>query len=164
MLPDARILVSAQEGVQGIVGIIQADPFQLQILKKVGCLYGDPENWSVTPDGTRVAFLDAAADAPMDVWTMKADSPFDAPALFQQRSAIHFAKNTKTPTLILHGQEDQRVPLSQGMEFYRALSEHGIPTQMIVYPREPHLIGEQGHRRDLLRRVLDWYDLYLSAK
>jgi len=64
-------------------------------------------------------------DIPSFTKTYFGRSPFDDPALYQQRSTIYFVKNVKTPTLILHGQEDRRVPLSQGIEFYRALSEHG---------------------------------------
>jgi dipeptidyl aminopeptidase/acylaminoacyl peptidase len=80
-----------------------------------------------------------------------------------QLSPISFAQAVKTPVLILHGEKDARVPLSQAIGFHRALREQGVPTEMVVYPREPHGIGERMHQIDVLRRVRSWYDRWLRA-
>jgi dipeptidyl aminopeptidase/acylaminoacyl peptidase len=66
-----------------------------------------------------------------------------------------------TPVLILHGQNDARVPLNQAISFHRALREAGAPTELVVYPREPHGITERAHQIDLLRRVRAWYARWL---
>ena len=78
-------------------------------------------------------------------------------------SPITFARNVATPVLILHGEKDERVPLSQATGFHRALREVGVPVEFVVYPREPHGIKERAHQIDLLRRVRSWYDRWLRG-
>jgi dipeptidyl aminopeptidase/acylaminoacyl peptidase len=73
-----------------------------------------------------------------------------------------FVKNAKTPSLILHGEADPRVPATQGLEFYNALQMLGVSSEMVTYPREPHGINERAHQADLLVRVLNWYDTHLK--
>jgi dipeptidyl aminopeptidase/acylaminoacyl peptidase len=63
---------------------------------------------------------------------------------------------------VLHGAADDRVPVGQGWEFYNGLKMLGVPTEMVVYPREPHGFRERAHQVDLLRRVLAWYDNHLK--
>jgi dipeptidyl aminopeptidase/acylaminoacyl peptidase len=82
--------------------------------------------------------------------------PYDA------ASPITWVRNCKTPTLLLHGQNDPVVPVSQGYEFYYALKALGVDTEMVIYPREYHDIWEQAHRLDLQRRVLAWFNRYLK--
>ena len=77
------------------------------------------------------------------------------------RSPLKHIKNARTPTLILHGKEDKRVPLNQAYELYRGLKFVGAPTQLVVYPREGHGNRERAHQLDLCRRVLEWYERYL---
>ncbi len=76
-------------------------------------------------------------------------------------SPISQVGNVRTPTLILHGDEDVRVRPEQGAEFHRALLTLGVPVEFVRYPREGHGIAERGHQIDVLRRVLAWYDRWL---
>jgi dipeptidyl aminopeptidase/acylaminoacyl peptidase len=78
-------------------------------------------------------------------------------------SPISFARNVQTPVLILHGERDERVPLSQGIGFHRALRHYNMPVELVVYPREPHGIRERAHQVDVLKRVRSWYDRWLKA-
>jgi len=80
---------------------------------------------------------------------------------YLRSSAMNFVQNAKTPTLIQHGQEDRRVPLSQGEEFYRALTMRGVPVEMVVYPRQPHGIQEPRLIKDSLERNLNWFNKWL---
>lgn len=77
-------------------------------------------------------------------------------------SPLTFAENVRTPTLILHGESDPRVPISQSYEFYQALREVGAATTLVAYPRESHAFEERAHQADLLRRVLEWYQRHLN--
>lgn len=77
-------------------------------------------------------------------------------------SPITFARNAHTPLLILHGEKDARVPLSQATGFHRALRQQGVPVEFVVYPREPHGVAERGHQLDILKRVRRWYDRWLK--
>jgi dipeptidyl aminopeptidase/acylaminoacyl peptidase len=79
-------------------------------------------------------------------------------------SPIRTISQAKTPTLILYGEADARVPPSQGHELYEGLKSRGVETQLVLYPREPHGIGERKHQLDLLQRVVDWYDRHLGRQ
>jgi dipeptidyl aminopeptidase/acylaminoacyl peptidase len=64
--------------------------------------------------------------------------------------------------LILHGEDDTNVPLSQAIYFHRALRRFGAEHEFIVYPREGHGLAERGHQLDLLRRIRGWLDRWLA--
>jgi dipeptidyl aminopeptidase/acylaminoacyl peptidase len=81
-------------------------------------------------------------------------------SLYQARSAMTFIDNVQTPTLILHGANDERVPTGQALEMYRALKDRGKPTELVFYPREGHGISEYYHVKDRLTRIYDWVTRY----
>lgn len=66
------------------------------------------------------------------------------------------------PMLILHGEQDLRVPIEQAMAFRRALESAGLPFEMVVYPREPHAIKERKHIVDMGERVLRFVDNHIG--
>lgn len=80
-----------------------------------------------------------------------------------ERSPLRHASRVTTPTLILHGERDERVPVSQAIAFSRALRANGTPVELVTYPREPHGIAELGHQRDVLARVRAWCDRWLKS-
>ena len=79
---------------------------------------------------------------------------------YEKHSAIYQIKNTTTPTQIIHGANDLRVPFTQGQEFYRALDRLGIDTEMVVYPRTPHGPREPKFLMDVSDRILTWFEKY----
>jgi dipeptidyl aminopeptidase/acylaminoacyl peptidase len=83
--------------------------------------------------------------------------------LYDERSPVRHIGNCVTPVLVLHGQADPRVPLSQGEEFYHGLLFRHKSVEMITYPREPHIFTEHAHQVDSLQRILDWYDSHLGV-
>jgi dipeptidyl aminopeptidase/acylaminoacyl peptidase len=87
--------------------------------------------------------------------------PLEHPEVYRARSAITYASRVKTPTLILHGQDDAIVPVNQAYAFYRALKERGVPVELVLYPREGHGFSEYEHRRDSEERTLRWLKEYL---
>ena len=99
------------------------------------------------------------SDLPTFEAALGGDTPWDGPGPHRavERSPISYASNRTTPLLILHGQQDERVPVGQACAFHRALRSQPAPLQMVTYPREPHGISERAHQIDLLRRVRDWY-------
>ena len=80
--------------------------------------------------------------------------------LYASRSAMSFIDNVTTPTLILHGANDERVPTGQAYELYRGLKDRGKPTELVFYPREGHGIGEYYHQKDRMTRIYDWVTKY----
>lgn len=104
-----------------------------------------------------------AADIPS--WLpgqMMVAQPWEDQQIYLQLSPITYVGEVTTPTLIPHGEADERVPLGQGKELYAALRARGVPVEMVIYPREGHLIWELAHQRDLLERVVEWYDRWLK--
>lgn len=81
---------------------------------------------------------------------------------YWKSSPIRYISAVRTPTLILHGDEDTRVHPAQGMEYFRALKVLGVPVRFVRYPREKHGIAERAHQIDLLKRIVDWFDRYLK--
>jgi dipeptidyl aminopeptidase/acylaminoacyl peptidase len=107
----------------------------------------------------------ATSDLPQFERELGGSAPWEGagPHAHAQNSPISFAQKTTTPVLILHGERDERVPLSQAVVFHRALREGNVPAQFVVYPREPHGIRERAHQIDLLQRVRSWYDRWLHV-
>lgn len=77
-------------------------------------------------------------------------------------SPVTFVGQTTTPTLILHGEKDPVVPLSQSYEFYQGFRDHQVKTEFVIYPRESHGISESIHQKDLMMRVVEWFSEYLK--
>ena len=76
-------------------------------------------------------------------------------------SPIWHMKDVKTPVLILHGEEDVRVPISQSVAFHRGCLHYGVPCEFVTYPREGHVIKEREHLIDMLKRIRRFCDLHL---
>jgi dipeptidyl aminopeptidase/acylaminoacyl peptidase len=84
-------------------------------------------------------------------------TPYDDPAVYARFSPAAQAASARTPTLIVHGERDLRVPVSQAHELYAALRHYGVASRLVVYPREGHSIREPAHQLDVMRRVLEWF-------
>jgi dipeptidyl aminopeptidase/acylaminoacyl peptidase len=89
-------------------------------------------------------------------------SVYDDPAIYAKSSPITFIKRVRTPTLVLHGDRDSEVPTPQGYEFWHALKTLGVPTELVIYEGEGHAISKPEHQRDLVRRLVGWFDRYLQ--
>ncbi len=81
-------------------------------------------------------------------------------AKYRERSAMTYIDQVKTPTLILHGAQDGRVPIGQPMEFFRGMKDRGTPTELWFYPREGHGFTEYYHQMDKMKREFDWIARY----
>ncbi len=86
--------------------------------------------------------------------------------LYWDRSPLKYAKNVKTPTLILHSDNDFRVPLEQGEQWFRALKHFGVTTEIVMFPRENHNLtrtGEPKHLVESLNWQLYWFERFLDG-
>lgn len=93
--------------------------------------------------------------------TMFGSNVFDDMELHWSRSPIKYVDQVKTPTLLVHGVEDLVAPPEQSIEFHVALKHFGVPTELVLYPREPHGFQERAHQLDLLKRMSRWIVIYL---
>ncbi|KAH8689559.1 Alpha/Beta hydrolase protein [Talaromyces proteolyticus] len=82
------------------------------------------------------------------------------PDVFGTRRSVQTSKIAKTPTLILHGIEDERV--SSARAYWRDAQRSNQPVELVLYPRESGQIRERGHLIDLWRRIRGFYDSHLS--
>jgi dipeptidyl aminopeptidase/acylaminoacyl peptidase len=80
--------------------------------------------------------------------------------LYLDRSAMSHIDKVTTPTLILHGAQDERVPVGQAQELFRGLKDRGKATELVFYPREGHGISEYYHQKDRMQRIYDWVTKY----
>ncbi|MBK5279642.1 MAG: S9 family peptidase [Bacteroidia bacterium] len=83
---------------------------------------------------------------------------WDRTDVYMKHSAMFGVKNVKTPTLIIHGEKDLRVPISQGQELYAALKKLDVKTQMVSYPRTPHGPQEPKFIQDIGERTINWFN------
>ena len=89
--------------------------------------------------------------------------PYEAGGEYFHRSPVAHARAVTTPTLVMHGELDLCVPVSQGVEFHRALAEAGVETELVIYPREGHGWREREHQLDGCRRMVEWFDRHLRG-
>lgn len=83
--------------------------------------------------------------------------------LLTSRSPLAHIERCKTPTLVLHGEKDERVPLYHARAWHKGLKVLGVETEMVVYPGEGHVLEKRSNQLDEMRRVLAWYEKYLKA-
>jgi dipeptidyl aminopeptidase/acylaminoacyl peptidase len=88
--------------------------------------------------------------------------PWDNFDALWQWSPLRFVRQVQTPTLFIHGENDNDVHITQAEEMYMALKRRGVETVLVRYPREGHGLREPKHRVDALERTLAWFDRYLK--
>ncbi len=88
--------------------------------------------------------------------------PWDNYDLLWQWSPLRYVKQAQTPTLFIHGEQDNDVHITQAEEMYMALKRRGVETVLLRYPREGHGLRESRHRVDALERTLAWFDRFLK--
>jgi dipeptidyl aminopeptidase/acylaminoacyl peptidase len=74
-----------------------------------------------------------------------------------ERSPIRYVAKVRTPVLLLHGENDNDVPVAEAEQFYIALRDVGVETVMVRYPREGHGLREAAHAVDGIDRSVDWF-------
>ena len=112
----------------------------------------------VSDDGTRDGAYGHTDDFGGDI--------FANPETYWNYSPLKYAKNVKTPTLILHSDNDFRVPIEQGEQWFRALRHFGVETEIVFFPRENHNLtrtGEPKHLVESLKWQVYWFDRYLNG-
>lgn len=89
------------------------------------------------------------------LWEFKG-MPWDDPDIYAKWSPSYFARNFKTPTLVIHGELDYRVPYGQGLQLFSALQLQKVPSKLLVYPDEGHWINKPQNTLLWYRTFLDW--------
>lgn len=91
--------------------------------------------------------------------------PWEKGNIYDAVSPIYFVQNVRTPTLIVHSEEDTRVTIGQGDEWFTSLKKQGVPVEYIRYPRSTHELSRSGEPWllvDRLGRLRDWFTHWLK--
>lgn len=159
-------------GVQAMVDKGWADPERLGAF---GWSYGGFMTMWIDTQTDRFKAISPGAGLP-DLYSMYSQTdihryltmflgmkaPWDNFQEYWDHSPMKFVTNVKTPTMILQGQADTRVPIPQAEEFYRALYEKHVPVEYVTYPRENHGFVEPRHIQDRWQRYLVFFGKYLN--
>ncbi len=104
-------------------------------------------------------------DEPAYPIVFKKGLPWEQPDIYKATSPTYQLGNVKTPTLIHVGGGDERCPPGHSRMLYRALKENlKVPTELVVYPGEPHGLTKMSNRKLKMEWDLAWFDKYLKAK
>lgn len=98
-----------------------------------------------------------------EVWFSEWDAgiPWETPEA-EKFSPHRYVSQFKTPNLVIHGEQDFRVPISQALELFTALQRKGIPSKMLYFPDEGHWIQKPQNSQLWHKTVFDWLAVYLK--
>ncbi|MGA2951632.1 MAG: prolyl oligopeptidase family serine peptidase [Caulobacteraceae bacterium] len=158
-------------GIDAAIAAAPIDPGRLGVMG--GSYGGYMTMWTVTQTHRFKAAMAAAGISNwqsyygqngIDQWMIPyfGKSVYDDPAVYARSAPITFIKNVTTPTLEWVGAQDIECPYPQTQEFWHALHDLGVPTQIIIYPGEGHGLRAPSHVADAERRTLEWFDRYLK--
>lgn len=161
-----------EAGVDYLIGRGLADPEKLgvmgwsqgAVLTAALTVHTNRYRAAIAGDGV-VDWIDYWAKSDVGGWfcgNYMRRTPLDDPALFLQTSSFYQMSKVTTPTLILFGAEDKRVPTEQGWMHYRALQQTGkADVRFVLFPGEGHGPSKLVHIRRALEEQLAWCDKYL---
>jgi len=164
-----------QDDMSGVDAMIAHGWIDPQRMGAFGWSYGGYMTFWIDTQTDRFKAISPGAGLP-DLYSMYAETdihrylreffdlkaPYDNYQEYWNHSPMKYVAKVKTPTMILHGQADTRVPIPQAEEFYRALYDHHVPVEFVTYPRENHGFVEPRHIQDRLQRYLVFFGRYLG--
>ena len=89
--------------------------------------------------------------------------PWDNPEVYNKWSPSMFVKEFQTPTLVIHGELDFRIPYSQGLELFTALQMRKVPSELLIFPDEGHWVLKPANSALWYKTVIDWLDRWARA-
>ena len=103
--------------------------------------------------------LRSEAEATEELWFPKWEfggMPWETPEVYQKWSPSLFAREFKTPTLVIHGELDYRIPYTQGLQLFTALQLQKVPSQLLLYPDEGHWVLKPQNSLLWYKTFLEW--------
>jgi len=157
----------------GVDEAIRSAPIDSQRIGITGWSYGGYMTmWTVTQTNRFRAAVAGAGIAnwqsyygenSIDQWMIPyfGASVYADPAVYAKSAPITFIRQAKTPTLVLVGDSDGECPPAQSQEFWHALKTLDVKTQLVVYPNEGHRFRKPADQRDVLVRMIRWFNANL---
>lgn len=167
----SRPSVDVITGVEYLVAEGLADPDRLGVMGYsagglvTNCLLGRTQIFEVALSGAGIwndLSYFGSSDNFVQTDVRYGATPWEDVETFWKESAISGAGRITTPTLVVHGAEDRRVPTSQSYELYRALRRQGVETELLIFPGEPHFFEKPSHKLEKIERELAWLERFLS--
>jgi dipeptidyl aminopeptidase/acylaminoacyl peptidase len=128
-------------------------------------ILGQTDRFNVLVSHSGVFNLQSLYGATDELWFPEWEfrgTPWNNPSYYRKMSPSTYVKRFKTPTLVIHGQQDFRVPVEQSMELFTALQKMNVESRFIYFPDECHFILKPNNARFWYESVLDWMDKYLK--
>ena len=99
-------------------------------------------------------------------WESELGLPWDPEArkVWERLSPFNRVDNVTTPTLVMGGEVDWNVPIQNSEQLYQALRRLGVPTQLVVYPGQSHVLRVPSYQKDRYERYLAWYDKWVKGE
>jgi dipeptidyl aminopeptidase/acylaminoacyl peptidase len=117
----------------------------------------------VSHDGVyeQVSMFGATEELWFPIWEFNG-IPWEAETYYQQWNPVHYANNFNTPTLVVHGEKDYRVPYTQGLQMFTALQLKGVDSRLLFFPDENHFVLKPQNARLWWNTVHEWLGKYLK--
>ena len=93
-----------------------------------------------------------------------AATPWEDMEIYQKTSPMTYIQNACTPTLIQHGEKDQRVPPPNAFELYQGLQDQGVETKLLIYKDMPHGTTRPRLQRQIMQSNYDWFNRWIFGK
>ncbi len=90
-------------------------------------------------------------------------TPWEKPDAYSDNSPLNHIQNIKTPILLHHGEMDERVPVTQGQEYFRALAMRNISTELYIYPQAGHVQGQPSQLKHQMLTNLEWLKKWMQS-
>ncbi len=114
--------------------------------------------------GVNNSYAQYATDVPHGFPEVMGGKPWENLEGMQRENPMFYARNFKTPTLVLHGEKDYRVPYGNGLELYGVLQGMGVPSRLVVFPDENHWILSPQNAIYWHWEMQNWLGRYIGQK
>jgi dipeptidyl aminopeptidase/acylaminoacyl peptidase len=160
--------------LNGLDAVLRSAPIDPQRIGITGWSYGgymtmwaltQTERFKAAVAGAGLAnWLSYYGTNNIDTWMIPyfGSSVYDDPKVYERSSPMTFIKHVSTPTLIVGGDRDAEVPITQSYEYWNALRRLGVKTEFVVYPDEGHFFFKRADQADVMSRLVSWFNTYLQ--
>lgn len=114
--------------------------------------------------GVSNSYAQFACDVPHGFAEVMGGTPWGNVEGLQRNNPMFYAKNFKTPTLVIHGEQDYRVPYGNGLELYAALQAQNVPSRLVIFPDENHWVLKPQNAIYWHWEMQSWLARYIGGK
>lgn len=109
----------------------------------------------------QVSMFGATEELWFPIWEFNG-MPWEADTYYQKWNPANYVNNFNTPTLVIHGEKDYRVPYTQGLQMFTALQMKGVDSRLLFFPDEDHFVQKPQNAKLWWKTVYDWLAKYLK--